>query len=493
MGLLKAGTGALGGVLADSWRDFFYCEALDANTLAAKGEKRTSDKKRSSNTKGESNIITDGSIVAVNDGQFMIIVDQGEVVEFCGEPGEFVYDRSTEPTLYAGDFGEQVGKTFERIGHRFGFGGDTGHDQRIYYFNTKEIIGNKYGTSSPVPFRVVDANIGLDIDISVRCNGEYSYKLIDPLLFYTNVCGNIEDVYTRDNIDSQLKSELLTALQPAFAKISAMGVRYSAIPLHTQEMADALNEELSETWTELRGIEVASFGMNSITASEEDEQMIKELQKSAVLRDPNMAAASIAGAQSDAMRMAASNEAGAMAGFMGMGMTNAMGGMNAQNLYSQESGGTPQSQYPQAPGGGFAGAAAGAKKDGDNGEWTCPTCGATCTGKFCGECGTKRPEPEPPAPDEWTCPTCGAVNDGKFCGECGTKRPEPEPPAPATWTCPTCGAINDGKFCGECGTKRPEPEAPAPEPEPVDPTWTCECGEVNEGNFCGKCGKKRPE
>ena len=464
MGLLKAGAGALGGVLADTWRDFFCCEALDADTLAAKGEKRTSDRKRSSNTKGESNIITDGSVVAVNEGQFMIIVDQGEVVDYCGEAGEYVYDRSSEPTLFGGDFSEQVGKTFERIGHRFGFGGDTGHDQRIYFFNTKEILGNKYGTSSPIPFRVVDANIGLDVDIAVRCNGEYSYKLVDPLLFYTNVCGNVEDVYTRDNLDSQLKSELLTALQPAFAKISAMGVRYSAIPLHTQEMAEFLNEELSETWSELRGIEVASFGMNSITASEEDEQMIKELQKSAVLRDPNMAAASIAGAQSDAMRMAASNEAGAMAGFMGMGMTNAMGGMNAQNLYSQQSSGTPQTQYPQAPGGGFAEAA----------------------------------KPEGEGEGTWTCEKCGAENTGKFCGECGAKRPEPEPPAPTTWTCGKCGAENTGKFCGECGAKRPEPEqaspGPGPEPEPPAPTtWTCECGEVNEGRFCGKCGKKRPE
>ena len=340
MGLLKAGIGAAGGVLADSWREYFYCDALDANTLVAKGQKRTSDKGRSSNTRGESNIISDGSIIAVNEGQFMIIVEQGAIVEACGEAGEFVFDKSTEPSLFFGEasLGDRLMASFERVGTRFTFGGDTGKDQRVYFFNTKEIMGNKYGTASPVPFRVVDNNIGLDVDISVRCNGEYSYKIVDPLMFYKNVCGNVEEPYTRDKIDSQLKSELLTALQPAFAKISAMGVRYSAVPAHTTDVAKALNEVLSQEWTDLRGIQVASFGVNSIAASPEDEAMIKELQKAAVMRDPSMAAANLAASQADAMRMAASNENGAMMGFMGMGMANAVGGMNPQGLYGMGAG-----------------------------------------------------------------------------------------------------------------------------------------------------------
>ena len=356
MGLIKAGIGAAGGVLADSWREYFYCDSLEADVLCAKGQKRISDKGRSSNTKGESNIISDGSIIAVNEGQFMIIVEQGAIVDACGEAGEFVFDKSTEPSLFFGEsgtLGDRIKKSFERVGARFSFGGDTGKDQRVYFFNAKEIVGNKYGTAQPVPFRVVDANIGLDVDISVRCNGEYSYKIVDPLMFYKNVCGNVEEPYTRDKIDSQLKSELLTALQPAFAKISAMGVRYSAVPAHTTELADALNEVLSEKWGELRGLKVASFGVNAIAASEEDEQMIKDLQKAAVMRDPNMAAANLAASQADAMRTAAANENGAMMGFMGMGMANAVGGMNPQGLYGQ-GGSAPQSQYPVAAGGGFA-------------------------------------------------------------------------------------------------------------------------------------------
>ena len=236
MGLIKAAVGALGGTLADQWREYVYCDSLPENVLAAKGKKRTSDK-RSSNTKGEDNILTNGSVIAVNEGQCMIVVDQGKVVELCAEAGEFIYDTSTEPSIFYGGLGKGLLNTFKTIGKRITFGGDTGKDQRVYYFNTKEILGNKYGTANPVPFRVVDRNIGLDIDIGIRCHGEYSYRITDPMLFYTNVCGNITADYTRDRLDGQLKAELMTALQPAFARISAQGVRYSALPGHTMEIA----------------------------------------------------------------------------------------------------------------------------------------------------------------------------------------------------------------------------------------------------------------
>lgn len=305
MGLLRAGLGAAGGVMADQWKEFIYCESMPADVLACKGSKRTGG--RSSNTRGEDNVISNGSVIAVNDGQGMLVVQNGKIIEVALEPGEFVFDTGSEPSVFSGNLGDSIKETFANIGSRFTFGGDAGKDQRVYFINTKEIIGNKYGTASPVPFRVVDNNIGLDVDISVRCNGEYSYRITNPLLFYTNVCGNVTDSYTRDKIDSQLKSELLTALQPAFAKISEMGIRYSAIPGHTTELARALNEVLSADWRDLRGVEIVSFGVNSIAASQADEQMIKDLQKAAVMRDPTMAAANIASAQSDAMRAAAAN------------------------------------------------------------------------------------------------------------------------------------------------------------------------------------------
>ena len=225
-----------------------------------------------------------------------------------------------------------------------------------------------------------------------------------------------------------------------------MGVRYSAVPAHTEELSAALNEVLSEKWSDLRGIEVASFGVNTIAASPEDEAMIKELQKAAVMRDPTMAAANIAAAQSDAMRMAASNENGAMMGFMGMGMANAIGGMNPQGLYGQGGGqpNVPQSQYAQAPGGGF-GAVAGAATAA--GGWACD-CGTQNTGTFCSNCG--KPKPEPAAAGGWSC-GCGTQNTGKFCSNCGAQKPE----TPGTWSCPTCGTQNTGGFCGNCGGPRP--------------------------------------
>lgn len=424
MGLLKAGVGAAGGVLADQWREYFYCEALDADTLVAKGEKRVG--KRGSNTKGENNVISDGSIVAVADGQCMMIVENGAVVDVCAEPGEFVYDTGTEPSVFSGKLGDMVKKSFEQVGRRFTFGGDAGKDQRIYYFNTKEIVGNKYGTASPVPFRVVDEKIGLDVDITVRCNGEYSYKLVDPLMFYKNVCGNVESAYTRDLIDSQLKSELLTALQPVFARISEMGIRYSAVPAHTRELADALNEELSHEWKERRGIEIAAFGVNTISAPEDQEQMIRDLQKAAVMANPAMAAANIASAQSDAMRTAAANPAGAAMGFMGMGMASGMGGMNAAQLFGQASQAqqapAQASQAQQAPAqtqpAGAAGGVAAGTGTAAGAAWTC-SCGAQNTGKFCGNCGSPKPEAAGP----WFCTNCGTQNTGNFCSGCGSKRP----------------------------------------------------------------------
>ena len=427
MGLILAGLGAATGVLADQWKEYFYCEALPTNVLAVKGRKRNSG--RSANF-GSDNIISSGSVIAVADGQCMLIVEQGKIVDVCAEPGEYVYDSSTEPSIFSGKLGEGIMEVFKQIGKRFTFGGEAPKDQRVYYFNTKEVTGNKYGTPSPVPFRVVDTNIGLDMDISIRCFGEYSYVLSNPLLFYTNVCGNVSGDYTREQLDGQMKSELLTALQPAFARISELGIRYSALPGHTTELAAALNEELSGKWRDLRGIEIASIGVSSVKASEEDEAMIKELQRNAAFRNPNMAAAHLVGAQAAAMQAAANNQgAGAPMAFMGMNMAGQAGGVNAQSLYQMGQ------QQPAAPAANT---------------WTCPSCGAVATGKFCPECGTKKPAPA--AAEGWTCPSCGTVNKGKFCAECGAKKPA----GAVQYRCDKCGwepedKTNPPKFCPECG------------------------------------------
>ena len=425
MGLIKAAMGAAGGVMADQWKEFFYCDAISENVLAVKGQKKTS--KRSSNTKGDDNVISNGSVIAVADGQCMLIVDQGKIVDMCAVAGEYTYDMSSEPSIFTGDLGEGIKNVFNNMANRFTFGGEAPKDQRIYYFNTKELIGNKYGTPSPVPFRVVDQRAGIDIDVGIRCFGEYSYHISNPMLFYTNVCGNVSEAYTRDRLDSQLKTELLTALQPAFARIGEDGIRYSQLPGHTLELADALNEVLSKKWRDLRGIEIVSFGVSSVTADEDDEKMLKELQRNAAFMDPTRAAAHLVGSQGDAMKMAANNQGGAAMAFMGMNMAGQAGGMNAGNLFAMGQQQAAAQPAPAAPAG-----------------WTCACGHAGNTGKFCAECGQPKPAPA----GEWKC-TCGAVNTGKFCTECGQPKPTSD-----EWTC-ACGTVNKGKFCANCGTPRP--------------------------------------
>lgn len=415
MGLIRAIKGAAGSALADTWKEFFSCDALRPEILMAKGVKQVSS--RSSNTKGSDNVISNGSGIAVADGQCMLIVDQGKVVEVCSEPGQYTYDMSSEPSLFCGNLGRSIIDTFKQIGRRISYGGDTGKDQRVYYINTKEILGNRYGTPNPIPFRVVDKNIGLDADIAIRCNGEYSYKITNPILFYTNVCGNVSGDYERENIDSQLKTELLTALQPAFGKLSEMGIRYSALSAHTMEISNALNDILTEKWKNVRGIEVVSFGVNSVTASKEDEDFIKNLQKTAVLKDPTMAAATMTEAQAEAMKSAASNTAtGPMFAFAGMNMANQVGGLNAGQLYQM---GAEQK------------AAANAAQQ-----------NAQAQQNVTGQAAQAAPQ----ADATWTC-SCGTVNNGNFCYNCGSKRPD------ASWTC-SCGTVNKGNFCSNCGKPR---------------------------------------
>lgn len=438
MGLIKALTGAVSGTLADQWKEFFYCNSLENDVLVVKGHKKVNG--RASN-KGDDNIITSGSGIAVADGQCMIIVEQGKIVEVCAEPGEFTYDASTEPSIFGGSLSEAISQTFATIGKRFTYGGVAPKDQRVYYFNTKEIVGNKFGTANPIPFRVVDRNIGLDIDVSVRCNGEYSFRIADPLLFYANVCGNVQEEYTVDEIASQLKAEFISALQPSFAKISELGIRPSALPGHVEELCQAMNEALTRKWGELRGLAVVSIAMNPVSLPQEDADLIKQAQRTAMMRDPSMAAATLVGAQADAMKAAASNQGGAMAGFMGMNMASQAGGMNAQSLFQMGA----QQQAAQQAAQQQAAQQQAVQPAPSRAAWIC-SCGAENTGKFCIQCGKPKP-----VQDGWTC-SCGTVNKGKFCMECGKPKPAGEP----LYRCDKCGwepkdPHHPPKFCPECG------------------------------------------
>ena len=481
MGLIKAASGAIGGMMADQWKEFFSCDALSSDVLVARGYKNVSG--RSSNTKGESNVISDGSVIVVADGQCAMIVDQGQIVDICAEPGTYTYQTGTTPSIFAGNLKDGLKGAALDAWNRFQFGGGAGKDQRIYYFNTKKIVGNKYGTANPVPFKVtIDQATNRKISIDVRCNGEYAYKIVNPMLFYKELCGNISNTFDRSEIDGQLKSDVLKYLQVALAKVSAKGIDYSEIPLYTVEIGDALNEAMSPKWSAGNGIEIAEFGVNSVFVSEEDKQKIQRLEQASMgAADPMMLAANMAQAQSEAMLTAAGNTSGAMTGFMGMNMAGGMGGgmdiggilnqgmqmrqqqqqmqMQQQQMQMQQQ--QMQMQQQQAQTG--------------TDSWTC-SCGATATGKFCMECGAKKPEPKPAAAG-WTC-SCGAVNTGKFCMECGNPKPADE-----GWTC-SCGAVNKGKFCPECGAKKPA----------AAPLYQCDkCGwkpedPHNPPKFCPECG-----
>lgn len=469
MGLIKAAFGSAGGVLADQWKEFFYCDALDKNTLVVRGQKKTT--RRSSNTKGNDNVISNGSGIAVADGQCMIIVDQGKVAEVCAEPGEFTWDSSSEPSVFTGKFGDSLKKTFTAIGKRFSYGGDPGKDQRVYYFNTKEILDNKFGTATPIDFRVVDSRVGIDRDVRLRVNGTYSYRISDPILFYTNVCGNVAGSYERSELDGQLKTEFVSALMPAVGRMSELELRPNQLMNHTKELRDYLNQELTAEWAEKRGLSVVSVALGGVTLSEEDAELLRQDQRAATYRDPGMAAGMLATAQAEAMRTAAGNTGGAMTGFMGMGMAmNA--GANTQNLYAMQQQQQQQQAAQPQPAPAHAPAAD---------SWICPGCGKTVTGKFCPECGAKKPEAKPA--DSWVCPECGKTATGKFCPECGTARP-----ADNGWVC-TCGAHNTGRFCSECGAKKPE----------AAPRYRCDkCGWVpedptNPPKFCPECGNRFDE
>lgn len=399
MGLIKAAFAAGTTTLADQWKEMFVCDSLSSETLMVRGRKQIGSK--SSNKYGNDNIITNGSGILVADGQCAMIVDQGEIVELCSESGYYTYDASTEPTIFCGNLKKGIMDTFETFKRRFTYGGDSGKDQRIYYFNVKELVDNKFGTPNPIMFRVVDNNLGLDLDVSIRCSGVYSFKIADPILFYKNVAGNVTGEYTVDLIKDQLKAEFMTALQPAMSKLSDLGLRPNQIPGHVEELCDYLNNALDEKWGKLRGLEIVSIALNPVTLPQEDQEIIKKAQQAAILRNPSMAAATKIQAESDAMKMAAGNTAGAATGFIGMGMAMNHGGTNAEALFNMSN----KEQQHRA----------------DNAHtergWECQ-CGTVNTGNFCINCGKKKPE----------------ASQGKFCTNCGTK-------------------LDTGsKFCPECGT-----------------------------------------
>lgn len=483
MGLIKAISGSVGSTLGDQWKEYIYCESLDNDVLVAKGMNRNSG--RSSNSSGSSNVITNGSTVIVNDGQCMIIVDQGKVVEICAEPGEFTYDQSSEPSIFGGDLRNDLKAVFNTLGKRFTYGGEAPKDQRVYYFNTKKIIGNKYGTPQEIPFEVNDPRLGICRPVNLRCFGQYVYRITNPILFYTNICGNVADVYERSELNEQLKTELLDSLQGAFGILAEQGVRYGTLTSKNKEITAALQQELTK-WHDDYGIELVNCAISSVKANEEDEKALKRMYDSYTIGGGNMGMGYALRGETDAKEIAAANPAGAGAAMMGVGMMGGMmgGGASAayMNMQAQQQMLAHQQMMNQqqfgAPQGGMAAAPQQAPQQAapQDAGWACSCGQGGNKGKFCANCGSPKPEPKPAG---WTC-SCGKEgNKGKFCAECGAPKPVEDP----GWTC-SCGAVNKGKFCPNCGGKKPA-DAPVYRCdkcgwEPADPK--------NPPKFCPECG-----
>ena len=422
MGIIKAVFQSMGGGLADSWQEVLEADRMSDTTVFTKGVKVRPGDKRNNNKKGTQDTISNGSIIHVYDNQFMLLVDGGKVVDFTAEPGYYKVDNSAMPSLFAGQFGASLKETFSRVK----FGGVPSTSQKAYFINLQEIKGIKFGTRTPVNY----FDSFYNSELFLRAFGTYSIKITDPLKFYAEAVPRDASRVDINDINEQYLAEFLEAFQAAINKMSVDGIRISHVPSKSRELSQYMATELDDSFKSLRGFEILSVGIASVSYDEESKKLINMRNQGAMLGDPTVREGYVQGAMARGFEAAGSNPNGGTTTFMGMGMgMNAMGGFGA---FSETNRAQMQQQQQQA--------AAAAAADG----WTCPNCGKQNTGKFCNECGQKKPE----AAGGWTCPNCGKQNTGKFCNECGQKKPDGD------WFCPECGTKNSGKFCNECGHKK---------------------------------------
>ncbi len=432
MGLIRAIFNAASGTLADQWVDFIACDSLSSDILMSPGKRKMLE--RSGNTWFTDNIISNGSKINVADGQCMLICENGAIVDFCAEPGQYVYNNNTQPSLFGAGF-KDLGATFQQIGKRFAAGGAPTDEQMIFFINTKEIIGNKIGFGN-IPFRDSE----FQFTIKVQGFGVYSFKIVNPLLFYKNVVGNKSEEYTKDELIAQMKAEVIASLQPALGKIASQRVAYDQLINFPLEIGNALNEAMSAEWRDLRGIEIVKLAIESITVDNDSAKKIEQFQEARILSNPAMAAGRLVSGTAGAMETAAGNQAGAMTGFMGMGFAQNAGGLSNGGLDSlYKMAGQQQSNIS-------AQKSAEPKSDSNENSWIC-SCGTKSNGNFCSKCGNKKPQEIA----GWEC-ICGAINMGKFCSACGSKKPIGIP----QYKCDKCGWVpsdptNAPKFCPECG------------------------------------------
>ena len=436
MGLIKAIIGSAIGTIADEWLEYIYCDSMPGDVLMKKGQARVGA--YSGNTGGDSNIISDGSKIAINEGQCMLIVENGRIVDFSSEPGGYIYNTGTEPSMFDNsEYG--LRDSFQKMGKRFMSGGQAMNDQRVYFINKKEIMDNRIGAGK-IPFRDGEFNLTL----MLKAFGTYSFRIVDPIVFYTNVCANVSDEFLKESIEKQLRAELQSALLPVLGSLAAQRIRYDEIPLKTDEIVKGLNAQLGDAWRAKRGLAIDTLVINNVVPDDSSIQKIRELQESSIYANQtSMLGARIGAAQANAMQDAANNSNGAMTGFMGMNMAMGGGGINANALLQPQQGYSNQQQMQDAPTQQPVQQTVVIGQSMEPNYWTC-SCGAKNALLYCQECGKKKPD----MPKPWKC-ECGQENTKKFCGACGR-------PKPKRYICDKCGyeldpAAKPPKFCPQCG------------------------------------------
>ena len=428
MGIIKAFFGAVGGSLGDQWQEVIEAQNMTDTTVFTKGVKVRANDKRNSNKKGTEDIVSNGSIIHVYPNQFMMLVDGGKIVDYTAEEGYYKVENSSAPSLFNGQFGDTLKEAFGRVR----YAGTPSQKQQVFYINLQEIKGIKFGTPTPVNY----FDNFYNSELFLRAHGTYSIKVTDPIKFFAEAIPRSATHVDIKDINMQYLSEFLEALQAAINQMSVDNIRISQVVAKTRELSRYMASELDEDWKNLRGFEVLSVGIASVSYDEESKKLINMRNQGAMLGDAAVREGYVQSAIARGMEAAGSNSAGAAQAFMGMGM-----GMGAAGNFMASASATNAAQMQQQA----AQKAAAEEAQKAANTWTC-ACGASNTGKFCAECGSKKPE----ASAGWTC-SCGKVNNGKFCSECGSPRPADE-----HWFCTECGHKNSAtsKFCSECGAKK---------------------------------------
>lgn len=418
MGLISAAVSSVSGVLSDSWKEVIEPDDMSDSTLLVKGVAV----KKGSNKKGTDNYVSNGSVIHVYPNTLMLLMDGGKIVDYSAQEGYYEVNNSSAPSIFNGELKDSVKETWKR----FQFGGVPSQKQYVYYINTAEIKGIKFGTRNPVNY----FDNFYNAELFLRAHGSYSIKITDPIKFFTEFAPKGTDRIEIKDLSEQLFNEFMDALQSAINQMSVDGVRISAITSKSRELSKYMADVLDAGWNDLRGIEVCSVGLASISYDDESKALINMRNKGAMMSDPTIREGFVQSSVAQGMQAAGSNTSGAANAFMGMGM-----GMNAAGGFMSAASQTNAAQMAQQQ----AAQQAAQQNQAANG-WKC-SCGTVNTGNFCSGCGSKKPENT-----SWTC-SCGTTNTGRFCSNCGSPKPAGE------WVC-SCGTKNTGNFCSGCGAKR---------------------------------------